>query len=54
MATVGHAVFSPNLVNVIPDTVTLTVDLRNTDAEALYQAEQRLWAFAAQAAEEEE
>ncbi|EHD23834.1 MULTISPECIES: Zn-dependent hydrolase [Brenneria] len=53
VATVGHAVFSPNLVNVIPDTVTLTVDLRNTDAEALYQAEQRLWAFAAQAAEEE-
>ncbi len=53
VATVGHAVFSPNLVNVIPDRVTLTVDLRNTDADALREAEQRLWAFAEQAAEEE-
>ncbi|MBG6243852.1 Zn-dependent hydrolase [Candidatus Symbiopectobacterium sp. 'North America'] len=40
VATVGHLVFTPNLVNVIPDTVTLTVDLRNTDAEALRLAEQ--------------
>lgn len=53
VATVGHLVFTPNLVNVIPDTVTLTVDLRNTDAEALRLAEQRLWAFAEQAAQEE-
>lgn len=53
VATVGHAVFNPNLVNVIPEIVTLTVDLRNTDAQVLRQAEQGLWAFAAQAAEEE-
>lgn len=53
VATVGHQVFSPNLVNVIPDEVRVTVDLRNTDAEVLRQAEQRLWAFAQQAAEQE-
>lgn len=53
VATVGHVVFSPNLVNVIPDSVELTVDLRNTDAAALRLAERRLWDFAAQAADGE-
>lgn len=53
VATVGHVVFSPNLVNVIPDSVELTVDLRNTDAIALRLAEQRLGDFAAQVAEAE-
>nr|WP_113866820.1 Zn-dependent hydrolase [Brenneria salicis]NMN90226.1 N-carbamoyl-L-amino-acid hydrolase [Brenneria salicis ATCC 15712 = DSM 30166]RBP62150.1 N-carbamoyl-L-amino-acid hydrolase [Brenneria salicis ATCC 15712 = DSM 30166]RLM31189.1 Zn-dependent hydrolase [Brenneria salicis ATCC 15712 = DSM 30166] len=46
VATVGHVTVTPNLVNVIPDTVELTVDLRNTDAQALNRAEQQLLAFA--------
>ncbi|KAA9002815.1 Zn-dependent hydrolase [Affinibrenneria salicis] len=53
VATVGYLTCAPNLVNVIPDTLRLTVDLRNTDAEVLRQAEQRLWAFADRAATQE-
>ena len=41
VATVGRCEFTPNLVNVVPSTVTLTVDLRNTDEELLQHAEQR-------------
>lgn len=50
VATVGSMTVFPNLVNVIPNRVVFTVDLRNTDEEVLSQAEQRLWAFADEAA----
>jgi N-carbamoyl-L-amino-acid hydrolase len=53
VATVGSMNFLPNLVNVIPNRVTFTVDLRNTDESILAAAEQRLWAFAEQAARDE-
>jgi len=53
VATVGSMNFQPNLVNVIPNRVTFTVDLRNTDESILAAAEERLWAFAAQAAGDE-
>jgi len=39
VATVGRCEFHPNLVNVVPSTVTMTVDLRNTDEGLLQQAE---------------
>jgi N-carbamoyl-L-amino-acid hydrolase len=39
VSTVGRIEVVPNLVNVIPSTVTLTVDLRNTDEELLRRAE---------------
>jgi N-carbamoyl-L-amino-acid hydrolase len=39
VGTVGLCSFQPNLVNVVPSTVTLTVDLRNTDESLLRQAE---------------
>ena len=42
VATVGRIDVHPNLVNVVPATVTLTVDLRNTDEHALQEAERRL------------
>ncbi|MFZ4810513.1 MAG: Zn-dependent hydrolase [Ilumatobacteraceae bacterium] len=41
VATVGRCEFVPNLVNVVPSSVTMTVDLRNTDEHLLQQAEQR-------------
>jgi N-carbamoyl-L-amino-acid hydrolase len=41
VATVGRLEFQPNLVNVVPSEVTLTVDLRNTDEATLQQAEHR-------------
>jgi N-carbamoyl-L-amino-acid hydrolase len=50
VATVGSMTVFPNLVNVIPNRVVFTVDLRNTDAEVLRLAERRLWAFADEAA----
>ncbi len=39
VATVGRCEFVPNLVNVVPAQVTMTVDLRNTDEGLLRQAE---------------
>lgn len=39
VATVGRCDFHPNLVNVIPATATMTVDLRNTDERLLENAE---------------
>jgi len=39
VATVGRCEFRPNLVNVVPSTVTMTVDLRNTDEDQLRRAE---------------
>lgn len=53
LATVGSMRLTPNLVNVIPNRAVLTVDLRNTDADALRQAESDVLRFAAQVAEEQ-
>jgi N-carbamoyl-L-amino-acid hydrolase len=41
VATVGRCDFTPDLVNVVPGAVTMTVDLRNTDEDLLAQAEAR-------------
>jgi N-carbamoyl-L-amino-acid hydrolase len=42
VATVGSLTLHPNLVNVVPAHVTMTIDLRNTDEEALQFAERDL------------
>jgi N-carbamoyl-L-amino-acid hydrolase len=42
VATVGRVDLHPNLVNVVPATARITVDLRNTDDSALRDAERRL------------
>ena len=42
VATVGRVDVHPDLVNVVPASVVLTVDLRNTDEAALQDAERRL------------
>jgi N-carbamoyl-L-amino-acid hydrolase len=44
VATVGRLEVSPNLVNVIPSSVTFTVDLRNTDELVLKEAEVEVFA----------
>ena len=43
--TVGRIELSPNLVNVIAERATLTVDLRNLDGGRLVESEQALAAF---------
>lgn len=53
LATVGAVRLSPNLVNVIAQKAVFTVDLRNTDAAALAQAESDLHTYAQQAAQAE-
>lgn len=53
LATVGQVNLFPNLINVIPNRATFTLDLRNTDGATLRQAIERCMAYAAQAAEEE-
>ncbi|MBT3068203.1 Zn-dependent hydrolase [Rhodoferax sp. U11-2br] len=53
LATVGALRLSPNLVNVIAQQAVFTVDLRNTDAQALAQAERELLAYVCDAAEAE-
>ncbi len=50
VATVGHVVVAPNLVNVIPNRVVMTLDLRNTDEEILQRAERETFAFVDQVA----
>ena len=45
VATVGYINMSPNVVNVVPGRVSMTVDLRNTDARQLKSAEERLYRF---------
>jgi len=45
VATVGHVEVAPNLVNVIPNRVVMTVDLRNTDDAVLARAEQDTFDF---------
>lgn len=53
VATVGRCEFQPNLVNVVPATVTMTVDLRNTDEALLQQAEAVFGALCEHLASEE-
>ncbi len=53
VGTVGRMVFEPNLVNVVPASVTMTVDVRNTDEDLLQQAEKRLAEFVAEIAASE-
>jgi N-carbamoyl-L-amino-acid hydrolase len=53
VATVGRMDIHPNLVNVIPASVTMTVDLRNTDEQVLLGAEQRFRAIVADLVESE-
>jgi N-carbamoyl-L-amino-acid hydrolase len=53
VATVGLVTLFPNLVNVVPNRVVMTVDLRNTDDALLKQAEERVFAFAEEAARRE-
>lgn len=53
VATVGRCEFQPNLVNVIPATVTMTVDLRNTDETLLQSAESSLRSLCDRLATEE-
>lgn len=50
VATVGALTLAPNLVNVVPNHVVMTVDLRNTDEDRLREAESRLFSFAEQTA----
>ena len=45
VGTVGRLDVYPNLVNVVPARVVLTVDLRNTDDRVLQEAEARLATF---------
>lgn len=53
VGTVGHVTFAPNLVNVIPNHVVMTVDLRNTDEATLRSAERDTFAFIEQIAKTE-
>lgn len=53
VATVGHISVKPNLINVIPNQVVMSVDLRNTDNAILKMAEQRLADFVATTAQDE-
>jgi beta-ureidopropionase / N-carbamoyl-L-amino-acid hydrolase len=54
VATVGRIDLHPNLVNVVPATATITVDLRNTDDEVLVAAETALAAEVSRLAEAEQ
>ncbi|WP_420452214.1 Zn-dependent hydrolase [Ilumatobacter sp.] len=53
VGTCGVIAPTPNLVNVVPSTVTMTVDLRNTDDAVLTDAEDELAEFVARAAADE-
>ncbi len=53
VATVGRMEIHPNLVNVVPSTVTMTVDLRHTDDAVLREAEGLLAELCAQVAQDE-
>jgi beta-ureidopropionase / N-carbamoyl-L-amino-acid hydrolase len=53
VGTVGRIELHPNLVNVVPARAVLTVDLRNTDEDALREAERRLDAHLVALAEAE-
>jgi N-carbamoyl-L-amino-acid hydrolase len=45
VATVGRINVQPNLVNVVPSRVVMTIDLRNTSERVLVEAETRLATF---------
>lgn len=47
VATVGRLQLQPNLVNVVPASASMTVDLRNTDELVLQEAEARFAAYCA-------
>ncbi|HET9060514.1 MAG TPA: Zn-dependent hydrolase [Acidimicrobiales bacterium] len=53
VGTVGRFSLHPDLVNVVAARATMTVDLRNTDEEALQGAERRLAAYVEQVARSE-
>ena len=53
VGTVGRLDLHPDLVNVVPGRAVLTVDLRNTDADRLRLAENRLESFCAELARKE-
>jgi N-carbamoyl-L-amino-acid hydrolase len=53
VGTVGRIDVYPNLVNVVPARVVMTVDLRNTDDRILREAESRLATFLEELAETE-
>ncbi|HVI73901.1 MAG TPA: Zn-dependent hydrolase [Anaeromyxobacteraceae bacterium] len=53
VATVGMLNVAPNLVNVVPNRVVMTVDLRNTDEARLQEAERRVLTFAEETARAE-
>jgi len=53
VGTIGHLTFAPNLVNVIPNHVVMTIDLRNTDEATLQRAEAATFAFIDQAVKAE-
>ena len=54
VATVGRLDLRPNLVNVVPSTATIAVDLRNTDEETLVAAENALAGEVARLADAEQ
>jgi beta-ureidopropionase / N-carbamoyl-L-amino-acid hydrolase len=53
VATVGSLSLRPNLINVVPNHATFTVDLRNTDEAKLKEAEARVAAHIAEVAKQE-
>ena len=53
VCTVGKVDLTPNLVNVIPGSATMTIDVRNTDERLLRQAEHEIEAFLAELAASE-
>ncbi len=54
VGTVGRLDLVPNLVNVVPASARLTVDLRHTDEQVLQQAEERLRELLARVADRHE
>jgi len=53
VATVGSVTVTPNLVNVVPSTAVMTIDLRNIDNDILEHAETRVRGHLAQIADAE-
>ncbi len=53
VATVGSLSLRPNVINVVPNLATFTVDLRNTDENKLKEAEARVAAHIADVAKQE-
>ena len=53
VCTVGKIDLHPNLINVVPSTATLTLDIRNTDEALLQKAEQEVRDYLSRIADEE-